>query len=174
MTTLLPHSRHPFCTLSSFFLWKKRASYHQLSSAAVLAHYDPPQQKLLRTCDASPYGLGVGAMLSHRLDDGTDRPIAFISRSLSASPEKRYSQLDKEALTIIFGVIRFRHGSSFHHLFRSQATYVSVRRISRNTRTCIFSYSTMGTYTQRLHLLYHLPSRKQVGKCRWSQQTTPS
>ena len=37
------------------------------------------------------------------LDDGKERPIAYISRTLS-SAEKHYSQLEKEALAIIFAV----------------------------------------------------------------------
>ena len=47
-------------------------------------------------------------MLSHRMDDGSDKPIAFASRSL-APAEKKYAQLDKEGLAIVFGVKKFHH-----------------------------------------------------------------
>ena len=68
-----------------------------LCSDQVLTFYDPEKQVKLDT-DASSYGLG--AVLSHVDDDGNERPIEFISRTLSEA-EKRYSQIDKEALSII-------------------------------------------------------------------------
>ena len=40
------------------------------------------------------------------MEDGAELPIAFTSRTL-ASAEKRYSQLEKEALAIIFTVRKF-------------------------------------------------------------------
>ena len=66
-------------------------------------HYDPKRQLVL-TCDASPFG--VGAVLAHIMDDGSERPVGYASRSLSQA-EKGYSQLDKEALAIVFGVTKF-------------------------------------------------------------------
>ena len=45
-------------------------------------------------------------MLAHKEQDGSERPIAYSSRTL-APVEKRYSQLDKEALALIHGVKKF-------------------------------------------------------------------
>lgn len=73
-----------------------------LVSKCVLAHYEEGRPLVL-SVDSSGYGLG--AILSHRYVDGTERPVSCVSRTLSPA-EQNYSQLDKEALAIYFGITR--------------------------------------------------------------------
>nr|XP_021183516.2 uncharacterized protein K02A2.6-like [Helicoverpa armigera] len=78
----------------------------------VLAHYEEGRPLVL-SVDSSAYGLG--AVLAHRYSDGSERPISCVSRTLNAA-ERNYSQLDKEALAILFGVTKhhqYLFGRSF-------------------------------------------------------------
>ncbi|GFV71180.1 transposon Tf2-8 polyprotein [Trichonephila clavipes] len=91
------------------FLWTAecekafKALKQEIASDRILCHYDPKLPLVLQT-DASP--VGIGAVLSHIMLDGTEKPAMFASRSLTKT-ERNYSQIDKEALSIVWGVKRF-------------------------------------------------------------------
>ena len=88
-------------------------SRKSLTSSNFLAHLNS-DLPLLLACDASAYG--IGAVLAHRMPDGTERPIGYTSRTLTKA-EQNYSQLEKEGLSCVFGIRKF-HNYLFGHHFQ--------------------------------------------------------
>ena len=84
-----------------------------LSSAKCMAYFDT-QKETYVTLDASP--VGVSAILSQKSTEQNDeKVVAYASRALT-DVEKRYSQTEKEALAIIWGVEHFHlylYGNDF-------------------------------------------------------------
>ena len=78
-----------------------QAAKQLLMTAPVLAHYDP-ELPIRLAGDASAYG--IGAVISHICEDGSERPIAFASQTLSPA-EMNYPQIEKEALSLIIIII---------------------------------------------------------------------
>ena len=74
-----------------------------LKSSKVLVHFNP-KLPIILSCDASP--IGVACIMSDQMPDGMERPIIYASRTLSSS-EKNYSQIERETLSIVYGVKNF-------------------------------------------------------------------
>ena len=100
------------------WIWgaEEKAAFQKLKDLlcadSVLVHFDPSLPVGI-SCDASEVGLG--AVLFHRYPDGSERPIANASKTLT-STQRRYSQIQKEALAIIFALNKFHqflYGRSF-------------------------------------------------------------
>ena len=76
----------------------------ELTSLPILAKYDMSLLVGL-ACDAIEKGLGVCLL---QVTAGKEHTVAYASKSLTKA-ERNYSQIELEALSIIFGTRKFQH-----------------------------------------------------------------
>uniref|UniRef100_A0A8C5MHW6 Reverse transcriptase/retrotransposon-derived protein RNase H-like domain-containing protein n=1 Tax=Leptobrachium leishanense TaxID=445787 RepID=A0A8C5MHW6_9ANUR len=134
------------------------SSKRKLLTSRMLVHYDL-QKPLTLACDASPYGLG--AVLSHILPDGSEKPVAFASRSLTKT-ESNYSQIDKEALALIWAIRKFHlylYGREFTILTDHKPLlqiFSPDKGISQTTAALLQRYALfLGAYSYRIQYRSH-------------------
>ena len=75
----------------------------ELTRPAVLTLYDP-EASLKVSADASAYGLGVVLLQQHTPPEW--KPVVYASRAMRET-EQRYSQIEKEALALVWACERF-------------------------------------------------------------------
>ena len=98
MRELLSHKRA--------WLWQEEAFNkvkEEISQPTTLALYNPDAE-LKISADASSFGLGA-VLFQHEEDSW--KPVAYASRSMSET-ERRYAQIEKEALVGLREVLRLR------------------------------------------------------------------
>ena len=107
-----------------------------LMSGLSLAHYNP-KSDIIMASDASSHG--IGACILHKMPDASKKPVAHTSCPLLPS-EKHYSQIEKEALAIIFAVTKF-HRYLHGRFFKLRTDHKPLLTIfeSKNRTNCIYS-----------------------------------
>ena len=118
------------CNLCRYAQFSQAWSQLLVTSSSTLVHYNPVKTLIL-ACDASPYG--VGAVLSHKIGDNK-WPIAFTLNT--GATNKNYSQIDEEALKIVFGVKHF-HKYLFGQLFTIKSDHKPLQHLLGEKRVSL-------------------------------------
>ena len=86
----------------------------ELAKPTTLGLYNPDVPTKI-CAEASAYGLG--AVLLQQQHDDEWKPVAFVSRSMTKT-ERRYSQIEKEALALVWACKKFAMSSGRQFYWR--------------------------------------------------------
>ena len=102
-----------------------------LTTDTIVSYFDPTKHTELHV-DTSPFGLGaILAQTTPGHDDS--RVIAYTSPSLTDT-ESRYSQIEREALAIVFGIEHF-HLYLYGHEFTLIIDHKPLELIYQNPKS---------------------------------------
>ncbi|XP_062542494.1 uncharacterized protein K02A2.6-like [Armigeres subalbatus] len=95
-----------------------------LQTDLMLTHYNPA---LPIVVEADASSTGIGASIRHRFPGGVEKVIQYASRNLTPT-EQGYSQIDKEALGLVYAVTKF-HRMILGRMFVLETDHQTLLRI---------------------------------------------
>lgn len=110
LSTLL-YPLHQLLNKGAKWAWEEKCELAFKESKALLTKNNvlmpfDPNLEIIVTADSSNYA--VGAILAQILPDGTERPVAFGSRTLTKT-EVKFAQVEKESLALVYAVKKFHN-----------------------------------------------------------------
>ena len=123
----------------------------KLTNNTVLVHFDPSCPVGI-SGDASESG--VGAVLFHRYKDNSERPISNASKTLTDA-QKRYPQIQKEALSIIFAHKKYQQFLSGQLFILVTDHKLLIFMFGSNTATPMLTANRLARWSLMLKW-YHL------------------
>ena len=144
------------------FTWgaKEQAAFDalkdRLTRAPVLAHPDPEKQFILHT-DAS--GFAVSGVLSQQQDDGSVRPLAYMSKKMNGA-ESKYSTFDQELLAIVTCLHRWRaYLTGTRHPVKIYTDHHALRWIKSRKEPSSRQARWMELMSEAVFEVHHVPGK---------------
>ena len=100
-----------------------------LQSAKLVVHLSSDMDPIIASV-SSNYGIGV--MLSHKMPNGTDHPIEYVSRSLNPA-QRNCLTISKESFAIIVGLKKF-HQFLYGHRFTVKTDHKPLEGLLGKTK----------------------------------------
>ena len=133
-----------------------------LQSAKLVVHLSSDMDPIIASV-SSNYGIGV--VLSHKMPNGTEHPIEYMSQSLNPA-QRNYLTISKESFAIIVGLKKFRQ-FLYGHRFTVKTDHKPHEGLLGKTKGISSQASSRVRRWSLTHAAYEYKIQYKAGKSKW-------